>query len=115
MLAAPPPPIRLTEIPKPKLASAPRQEHITRAVHFPFASAWLTTQARQELDALKALLPEARTITLTGNTDRVGTTEDDHHVLGGLLRQVHTSHAVSAMRPAMTSTTATLRIHSTAA
>jgi outer membrane protein OmpA-like peptidoglycan-associated protein len=42
-------------------------------VHFPFASAQLTTQARQELDALKALLPEARAITLTGNTDRIGT------------------------------------------
>ena len=42
-------------------------------MHFPFASARLTTQARQELDALKALLPEARAITLTGNTDRVGT------------------------------------------
>ena len=74
VLAVPPPPIRLTEVPKPKPASAPRQEeHITRAVHFPFASARLTTQARQELDALKALLPGARTITLTGNTDRIGT------------------------------------------
>jgi outer membrane protein OmpA-like peptidoglycan-associated protein len=73
VLAAPPPPIRLTEVPKPKPPLPPRQEHITRAVHFPFASARLTTQARQVLDTLKALLPEARTITLTGNTDRVGT------------------------------------------
>ncbi|MEW5788290.1 MAG: OmpA family protein [Pseudomonadota bacterium] len=73
VLAAPPPPIRLAEAPKPKPPLQPRQEHITRAVHFPFASAQLTTQARQELDSLKALLPDARTITLTGNTDRVGT------------------------------------------
>ena len=73
VLAAPPPPIRLAEAPRPKPPLQPRQEHITRAVHFPFASARLTAQARQELDALKALLPEARTITLTGNTDRVGT------------------------------------------
>ena len=73
VLAAPPPPIRLAEAPKPKPPLPPRQEHITRAVNFPFASARLTTQARQELEALKAQLPEARTITLTGNTDRVGT------------------------------------------
>lgn len=74
VLAPVPPPIRLAEVPKPKPASAPRQEeHITHAVHFPFASARLTTQAQQELDALKALLPEARSITLTGNTDRIGT------------------------------------------
>ncbi len=73
VLAAPPPPIQLAEAPRPKPPLPPRQEHITRAVHFPFASARLTTQARQELAALKALLPEARTISLTGHTDRVGT------------------------------------------
>ena len=73
VLAAPPPPIRLAEVPKPKPASPPGQERITHVVHFPFASARLTTQARQKLDALKALLPEARAITLTGSTDRIGT------------------------------------------
>ena len=73
VLAAPPPPIRLAEVPKLKPPLPPRQEHITRAVHFPFASARLTDQARQDLDALKALLSEARTITLTGSTDRIGT------------------------------------------
>lgn len=66
-------PLKLAEIPKPKLVVvAPQQERITRAVHFPLASAKLTGDARQELEALRPLLLETRSIALTGHTDRVG-------------------------------------------
>ena len=68
-----PAPIKLAEVPKPKpVVMAPQEERITRAVHFPLASAKLTGDARQELEALRPLLLEARSIALTGLTDRVG-------------------------------------------
>lgn len=72
VLAPVPPPIRLAEIPKPKPVIPPQEERITRAVHFHFASSRLTTGARQALDSLRPLLLEARSIALTGHTDRVG-------------------------------------------
>jgi outer membrane protein OmpA-like peptidoglycan-associated protein len=72
VLAPAPPPIRLAEIPKPKQVIPPQEERITRAVHFPFASSRLTAGARQTLEALHPLLLEARSIALTGHTDRVG-------------------------------------------
>ena len=58
VLAPVPPPIRLAEVPKPKPVPPPREERITRAVHFPFASSRLTAGARQALDSLRPLLIE---------------------------------------------------------
>jgi len=72
VLAPVPPPIRLAEVPKPKPVPPPLEERITREIHFPFASAQLTAGARQSLDTLRPLLLEARSIALTGHTDRVG-------------------------------------------
>ena len=72
VLAPVPSPIRLAEIPKPKPVLPPQEERITRAVHFPFASSRLTAEARQALENLRPLLMEARSIVLTGHTDRVG-------------------------------------------
>jgi outer membrane protein OmpA-like peptidoglycan-associated protein len=72
VLAPTPPPIRLAEIAKPKPVPPPMEERITRAVHFPFASSRLTSGARQTLEALRPLLLEARSVALTGHTDRVG-------------------------------------------
>ena len=72
VLAPVPPPIRLAEVPKPKPALPQREERLSRAIHFPFASSRLTAEARQALDSLRPQLLEARTIGLTGHTDRVG-------------------------------------------
>ena len=72
VLAPVPPPIRLAEIAKPKPVPPPMEERLTRAIHFPFASSRLTTGARQALDSLRPLLLEARSVALTGHTDRVG-------------------------------------------
>lgn len=72
VLAPVPPPIRLAEPPRAKPAPAPREERIIRAIHFPLASSRLTAEARQALDSLRPLLLEARSITLTGHTDRLG-------------------------------------------
>lgn len=71
-LAPVPPPIRLPEVPKPKPVPSVREEHLTRAIQFPLASSRLTAGARQALDSLRPLLLEARSIGLTGHTDRVG-------------------------------------------
>ncbi len=72
VLAPVPPPIRLAEVPKPKSVPPLREERLTRAVHFQFASSRLTTGARQALESLRPLLLEAHSIALTGHTDRVG-------------------------------------------
>jgi hypothetical protein len=74
VLAPVPPPIRLVELTKAKpiLAPAPKAEPITRRVFFPFASSSLTAKARRELNALQPQLLEAKSIHLTGYTDRVG-------------------------------------------
>jgi hypothetical protein len=74
VLAPVAPPIRLAEAPKAKSAPAPqpKEERITRAVHFSLASSKLTAEARRTLDALHPLLLEARTIGLSGHTDQVG-------------------------------------------
>lgn len=68
------PPIRLAEAPKAKSAPVPqpKEERITRAVHFTLASSKLTAEARRTLDDMRPLLLEARTIGLSGHTDRVG-------------------------------------------
>ncbi len=68
------PPIRLAEAPKaqPAPVPQPKEERITRAVHFSLASSKLTAEARQTLDALRPLLLEARSIGISGHTDRVG-------------------------------------------
>ena len=68
------PPIRLAEVPKaqPAPVPQPKEERITRAVHFSLASSKLTAEARRTLDALRPLLLEARSIGLSGHTDRVG-------------------------------------------
>jgi len=87
VLAPVPPPIRLAEVPKPKPVPPPREERITRAVHFPFASSRLTAEARQALDSLRPLLIEARSIALTGHTDRVGKPAFNH---GLALRRAQT-------------------------
>ena len=75
VLAPMAPPIRLAEAPKAQSAPVPqlKEERITRAVHFSLASSKLTAEARQTLDALRPLLLEARSIGLSGHTDRVGT------------------------------------------
>ena len=80
MQATVPPPIRLAEVPKPKPVPPPREERITRAVHFPFASSRLTAGARQALDSLRPLLIEAKSIALTGHTDRVGNPAFNHRL-----------------------------------
>ena len=72
VLAPVPPPIRLAETAKPKPALPQREERLSRAIHFPLASSRLTAEARQALDSLRPQLLEARTIALTGHTDRVG-------------------------------------------
>jgi hypothetical protein len=74
VLAPVAPPIRLAEAPKaqPAPVPQPKEERITRAVHFSLASSKLTTEARRTLDALHPLLLEARTIGLSGHTDQVG-------------------------------------------
>jgi hypothetical protein len=74
VLAPMAPPIRLAEAPKAQSAPVPqpKEERITRAVHFSFASSKLTAEARRTLDALRPLLLEARSIGLSGHTDRVG-------------------------------------------
>ena len=72
VLAQAPPPIRLAEPSRAKPAPALREERITRAVHFTLASSRLTREARQALDAMRPLLLEAKSIALTGHTDRVG-------------------------------------------
>ncbi len=73
-LAPVPPPIRLVEPPKakPTPAPAPKEEPITHKVFFPFASSNLTDKARRELHALRPQLLKAKSIRLTGHTDRVG-------------------------------------------
>ena len=80
VLAPVPPPIRIAEIPKPKPVLPPQEERITRAVHFLFASSRLTAGARQALEALRPLLLEARSIALTGHTDRVGNPAFNRHL-----------------------------------
>lgn len=67
-------PIRLAEAPKAKSAPPPqpREERMTRAVHFSLASSKLTAEARRTLDALRPLLLEAKSISLNGHTDRIG-------------------------------------------
>ncbi len=74
------PPIRLAEAPKAKSAPVPqpKEERITRAVHFSLASSNLTAEARRTLDAMRPLLLEARTISLSGHTDRVGAPAFNH-------------------------------------
>ena len=72
VMAPVPPPIRLAEVPKPKPVPPLREERLARAVHFSFASSRLTAAARQALASLRPLLLEARSIALTGHTDRVG-------------------------------------------
>ncbi len=74
VLAPMAPPIRLAEAPKaqPAPVPQPKEERITRAVHFSLASSKLTAEARQTLNALRPLLLEARTIGLNGHTDRIG-------------------------------------------
>lgn len=69
-----PPPIRLVEPPKAKPipAPVPKEEPITHKVFFPFASSSLTAKARRELHALRPQLLDAKSIRLTGHTDRVG-------------------------------------------
>lgn len=89
VLAPVPPPIRLAEVPKPKPVPPPREERITRAVHFPFASSRLTIGARQALVSLRPLLLEARAIALTGHTDRVGKPAFNHRLA---LRRAETIH-----------------------
>ncbi len=68
------PPIRLAEAPKAKSSPAPQpeDERMTRAVHFSLASSKLTAEARRTLDALRPLLLKAKSISLSGHTDRVG-------------------------------------------
>lgn len=80
VLAPVPPPIRLAEAPKPKPVPPPREERITSAIHFPFASSRLTAGGRQALDSLRPLLLEARSIALTGHTDRVGNPAFNHRL-----------------------------------
>ena len=80
VLAPVPPPIRLAEVPKPKPVPPLREERITRVIHFPFASSRLTAGARQALDSLRPLLLEARSIALTGHTDRVGNPAFNHRL-----------------------------------
>jgi len=80
VMAPVPPPIRLAEIAKPKPVAPPMEERLTRAVHFPFASSRLTAGARQALEALRPLLLEARSIALTGHTDRVGHPTFNHRL-----------------------------------
>ena len=80
VLAPVPPPIRLVEKPKPKPVPPPQEERITRAVHFPFASSRLTAGERQALASLRPLLLEARSIALTGHTDRVGNPAFNHRL-----------------------------------
>ncbi len=74
VLAQMAPPIRLAEAPKAQSAPVPqpKEERITRAVHFSLASSKLTAEARRTLDAMRPLLLEARSISLSGHTDRVG-------------------------------------------
>jgi hypothetical protein len=74
VLAPVAPPIRLAEAPKAKSAPAqqPREERMTRAVHFSLASSKLTAEARRTLDAMRPLLLETKSISLNGRTDRVG-------------------------------------------
>jgi outer membrane protein OmpA-like peptidoglycan-associated protein len=72
-LAPVPAPLKLAEVPKPKpVVVEPQEERSTRAVHFPMSSAKLTGDAWQQLKALRPSLLEARSIVLTGHTDRVG-------------------------------------------
>jgi len=80
VLAPVPPPIRLAETPKPKQVPTVREEHLTRAIHFPLASSRLTTEARQALDSLRPQLLEARTIALTGHTDQMGKPSFNHRL-----------------------------------
>ena len=85
VLAPVPAPLKLAEVPKPKpypkpVLAEPQEERITRAVHFPMASSKLTGDARQELDAMRPLLLEARSIILTGHTDRVGAPAFNHRL-----------------------------------
>ncbi len=80
VLAPVAPPIRLAEASKAKSAPAPqpREERMTRAVHFSLASSKLTAEARRTLDAMRPLLLEARSIGLSGHTDRVGAPAFNH-------------------------------------
>jgi outer membrane protein OmpA-like peptidoglycan-associated protein len=80
VLAPVPPPIRLAEAPKPKPVPPPREERITRTIHFPFASARLTAGAQQAIDSLRPLFIEAKSIALTGHTDRVGNPAFNHRL-----------------------------------
>lgn len=69
------PPIRLADAAKAQPLTTPQQpkeERITRAVHFCFASSKLTPEAHGALVAMRPLLQMAKSITLTGHTDRVG-------------------------------------------
>ena len=74
VLAPVAPPIRLAEAPKAKSAPVPqpKEERITRAVHFSLASSKLTAEARRTLDVMRPLLLGAKSIGLSGHTDRVG-------------------------------------------
>jgi len=67
VLAPAPAPLRLAE--PSNTAHLSRQ---TRSIHFPLASSRLTKEGRRALDAMRPLLLEAKSITITGHTDRVG-------------------------------------------
>ena len=68
-----PAPITVALPERPALTSpAPKEVRITHSVRFPLASARLTKDARQSLEALLPQLREAKSITITGHTDRVG-------------------------------------------
>jgi len=45
---------------------------MTRSVHFPLASSKLVSKGRRALDAMRPMLLKAKSITITGHTDRVG-------------------------------------------